>query len=320
MSRYNNFREFYEQELRPDLESIDLRRRATNKKALTVLLITVVAVMSELLLIPGDTDFPKPVPVIITAFAGLVATGIVSESYRKEYKEKIIARITGYADEGLVYSPEGFIPMDTFVRSRIFTLSCDKYSGEDHFRGRIGKTDIEFSEVTAKHRSSSGAGKNRSEEYTIIFKGLFIIADFNKHFKTHTVVLPDTAEKLFGKFGQTLQSAAFGRGELIRLEDPRFEKEFCVYGDDQVEARYILTPSLMERILAYRKKWNTNVHLSFLDSKVYIAISMYKDLFELRPFKPAADYNFIEESLRFLTLITEVVDDLSLNNRIWTKE
>lgn len=320
MSRYNNFREFYEQELRPDLESIDLRRRATNKKALTVLLITVVAVMSELLLIPGDTDFPKPVPVIITAFAGLVATGIVSESYRKEYKEKIIARITGYADEGLVYSPEGFIPMDTFVRSRIFTLSCDKYSGEDHFRGRIGKTDIEFSEVTAKHRSSSGAGKNRSEEYTIIFKGLFIIADFNKHFKTHTVVLPDTAEKLFGKFGQTLQSAAFGRGELIRLEDPRFEKEFCVYGDDQVEARYILTPSLMERILAYRKKWNTNLHLSFLDSKVYIAISMYKDLFELRPFKPAADYNFIEESLRFLTLITEVVEDLSLNNRIWTKE
>ena len=320
MSRYNNFREFYEQELRPDLESIDLRRRATNKKALTVLLITVVAVMSELLLIPGDTDFPKPVPVIITAFAGLVATGIVSESYRKEYKEKIIARITGYADEGLVYSPEGFIPMDTFVRSRIFTLSCDKYSGEDHFRGRIGKTDIEFSEVTAKHRSSSGAGKNRSEEYTIIFKGLFIIADFNKHFKTHTVVLPDTAEKLFGKFGQTLQSAAFGRGELIRLEDPRFEKEFCVYGDDQVEARYILTPSLMERILAYRKKWNTDLHLSFLDSKVYIAISMYKDLFELRPFKPAADYNFIEESLRFLTLITEVVEDLSLNNRIWTKE
>lgn len=320
MNRYSNFREFYEQELRPDLESIDLRRRATNKKVLTVLLITVVAVMSELLLIPGDTDFPRPVPVIITAFAGLVAIGIVSESYRKEYKEKIIARITGYADEGLAYSPEGFIPMDTFVRSRIFTLSCDKYSGEDHFRGRIGKTDIEFSEVTAKHRSSSGTGKNRSEEYTIIFKGLFIIADFNKNFKTHTVVLPDTAEKLFGKFGQTLQSAAFGRGELIRLEDPRFEKEFCVYGDDQVEARYILTPALMERILAYSKKWNTRVHLSFLDSKVYIAISMYKDLFELRPFKPAADYKFIEESLRFLTLITEVVEDLNLNTRIWTKE
>lgn len=320
MSRYNNFREFYEKELRPDLESIDLRRRETNKKALTVLMITVVAVLTELVLIPGNTDFPKPVPIIITAFAGLAATGIVSKNYRKEYKEKIIARIAGYADEGLIYSPEGFIPMKEFERSRIFTLSCDKYSGEDHFRGRIGKTEIEFSEINAKHRNSSGTGANRRDDYTTIIRGLFIIADFNKHFKTHTVVLPDTAEKLFGKFGQTLQSAAFGRGELIRLEDPRFEKEFCVYGDDQVEARYILTPLLMERIMAFRKKWNTRVYLSFLNSRVYIAISMYKDLFEMRPFKPAADYAFLEESVRFLTLITDVVEDLSLNTRIWTRE
>jgi len=320
MSRYGNFREFYEKELRSDLESIDLRRKETNKKALTALLITAIAVVTELVLIPGDTNFPKAVPVIVTAFAGLVAIGIVSESYRKEYKEKIIARIAGYADEGLVYSPEGFIPKEEFIRSRIFNLSCDKYSGEDYFRGRIGKTDIEFSEVTAKHRNINGTGKNRSEDYTIILKGLFIIADFNKNFKTHTIVLPDTAEKLFGKFGQTLQSVSFGRGELIRLEDPRFEKEFCVYGEDQVEARYILTPSLMERILAYRKKWNSRVYLSFLDSKVYIAIYMYRNLFELRPFKPAADYSFLEENLRFLTLLTGIVEDLNLNTRIWTKE
>ena len=80
MSRYGTFREFYEKELRPDLESIDLRRRATNKKALTALLITAAAVLAELMLIPGNTAFPKPAPIIITAFAGLVATGIVSKN------------------------------------------------------------------------------------------------------------------------------------------------------------------------------------------------------------------------------------------------
>jgi len=76
----------------------------------------------------------------------------------------------------------------------------------------------------------------------------------------------------------------------------------------------------MERILAFKKKWNTRVYLSFLDSKVYIAISMYKNLFELRTFKPAADYTFLEESMHFLTLLIEIVDDLNLNTRIWTKE
>jgi hypothetical protein len=34
-----------------------------------------------------------------------------------------------FADEGLTYTPDGYIPMDQFVRSQIFTLSCDRYSG-----------------------------------------------------------------------------------------------------------------------------------------------------------------------------------------------
>lgn len=320
MSKYLNFREFYEKELRPELESIDRRRKEINRRALTVMLITAATIFLEIVLIPGDTNFPKPAPIFITAFAGLVVTGLVSKSFRKEYKEKIITRIAGFADEGLVYTADGTILKHEFVRSKIFQNSCDKYSGEDHFSGKLGKTKIVFSEVTARQRKNSGSGSGQKEEYNTYFRGIFIIADFNKQFKTHTVVVPDTAEKLFGRFGQNLQAFSPGRGKLIRLEDPRFEKEFCVYGDDQVEARYILTPALMERILAFKRKWNTRVYLSFLDSKVYIAISMYKDLFELRPFKPAADYPFLEENLRFLILLTEIVEDLNLNTRIWTKE
>jgi hypothetical protein len=91
-------------------------------------------------------------------------------------------------------------------------------------------------------------------------------------------------------------------------------------GEDQVEARYILTPSLMERILAYKCKWKSRISLSFCDSKDYIAISMNKNLFEARIFKPVADYSFMEENLRFLILLTEIVEDLNLNTRIWTKE
>ena len=320
MGRYSEFRKFYEKELRADLEKIDLERKKINRRVLIILAVAAAVVLLEIVLIPGSSDFPEPVPVFITVFAGLVLTGIFSKSFRKEYKSKIISRIAGFADESLVYSPEGYIPLHEFAGSKIFPLSCDRYAGEDHFRGTIGKTRIEFSEITAKHRNTSGSSSHQKDDYITIFKGLFIIADFNKNFRTHTIVLPDTAERLFGKFGQTLQSIAPSRGELIRLEDPRFEKEFCVYGDDQVESRYILTPSLMERILKFRKKWKNRVWLSFINSKVYIAISMNKNLFELRPFKPAADYDFLEENLRFLSLLTGVVDDLNLNTRIWSKE
>ena len=75
----------------------------------------------------------------------------------------------------------------------------------------------------------------------------------------------------------------------------------------------------MKRILDFKRKWNKKIYLSFHNSKVYIAISMNKNLFEARLFKTVVDYKFIEENIRFLILLTEIVDDLNLNTRIWTK-
>lgn len=320
MNEYPDFREFYEKELRPDLEIIERKRKKVNRRVIAILLIIAVLITGEIILIPDNHETLKGIIPIITGIVGIIFIGIFSKSYRQEYKDRIIARITNYLDEGLVYFPNGTVEESEFVNSEFFPVSCDRFRGEDHFRGKIGKTEIEFSEVVAENKNTSGSGSDRKEDYTIIFKGLFIIADFNKYFNTRTVVLPDTAEKLFGKFGQTLQSIAPGRGALIRLEDPVFEKEFVVYGDDQVEARYILTPALMQRIVAFKRKWNTAVYLSFRDSKVYIAIRMNKNLFELRLFRPATDYSFIEDNLRFLILLTEIVEDLNLNTRIWTKE
>lgn len=319
MSQLKNFREYYETTLRPELEIIDNEKRKVNRRVITITSITITCVVLELLLIPSGSMLKVTLP-MITAFAGFVTTDILSKSYRKEFKNKIISKITGFFDEGLKYNPDGLIPLPEFLKSEIFQLSCDSYAGEDHFKGKIGKTDIEFCEINAKHKNTSSSGSSQKDEYVTIFSGLFIIADFNKNFRTRTIVLPDTAEKLFGKFGQTLQSISMGRGKLVRLEDPVFEKEFCVYGDDQVEARYILTPALMERIVAFKRKWNKRISLSFIDSKVYLAINMNKNLFETRIFRPVADYSFIEENLRFLILLTEIVEDLNLNTRIWTKE
>ena len=320
MSRYSDFREFYEKKLRPDLEIIDQKRKKVNRFVIIVLLIIASLVIAEILFIPARLEMLKFIIPAITGFIGIIVLSIFSKSYRKVYKNKIIARMTNYVDEGLIYSPDGSMAKSEFENSEIFPFPCDRFKGEDHFRGKIGKTEIEFSEVTAEKKNTSVNNSGSKEDYMIIFRGLFFIADFNKYFNTRTVVLPDAAEKLFGKFGQTLQSISMGRGTLIRLEDPVFEKEFCVYGDDQIEARYILTPGLMQRIVAFKRKWNTAVYLSFRDSKVYIAIRMYKNLFETRIFRPVADYSFIENNLRFLILLTEIVEDLNLNARIWTKE
>jgi hypothetical protein len=316
MNTYSNFKEFYDIKLLPDLKILDGERKQVDRRVLLIVVISIVLIIVIGRLFHGSGTGYFQILIGVLAF---IAFTIVSKKYRQNFKNKIVQKITAFVDENLVYSPEGYVSREEFSNSGIFQKYCNSFSGEDHFKGKLGKTEIEFSEIIARHVTTTGTGSKKKEHYKIIFTGVFIVADFNKYFDGHTVVLPDTAERMLGKLGQSLQSMS-SRGELVKLEDPEFEKEFCVYSDDQVEARYILSPSLMKRIVDFKRKWNTKVYLSFRDSKVYIAIKMNKNLFETRLFKSIVDYDFIEENIRFLILLTGIVEDLNLNTRIWTKE
>ena len=316
MNTYSNFREFYDTKLLPDLKILDRERKQVDRRVLLIILIAIVLIIVVGSLFHGSgTSYFQ----ILFGVLAFIAISLVSKKYRQNFKNKIVQKITAFVDESLVYSPEGYVSREEFTNSGIFQKYCNRYNGEDHFKGKLGKTAIEFSEVVGKNVTTTGTGSKRKEHQSIVFKGIFFIADFNKDFEGHTIVLPDTAERILGKFGQSLQSMST-RGELIKLEDPEFEKEFCVYSDDQVEARYILSPSLMKRIIDFKRKWKTKVYLSFRNSKVYIAIKMNKNLFETRLFKSIVDYNFMEENIRFLVLLTGIVEDLNLNTRIWTKK
>ncbi len=117
-----------------------------------------------------------------------------------------------------------------------------------------------------------------------------------------------------------LQKMNFARGQLIKLEDPEFEKLFAVYGDDQVTARYLLTPGLMQKMTEYRLRTGKNVYFSFADSKLFIAVSYTKNLFEPKLFGALVDFNLIKEYYSDLELAAGVVEEFDLNTRIWSKE
>ena len=188
-------------------------------------------------------------------------------AFLSTFKQKIIKSTIRYFDENLIYEPKMMISQDRYKSSAIFPEHVDRYTGGDLVYGKTGKTDIMFSKVFAEYESKS----KDSSSWVTIFKGIYFIADFNKNFNSRTVVLPDTAEKIFGNLGGMLQKMNLARDPLVKLEDMEFEKEFVVYGKDQIEARYILSPALMHRILDYKRKSGGKIYLSFVDSSVHVA-------------------------------------------------
>jgi len=146
---------------------------------------------------------------------------------------------------GLNYAPKPPEPV-RFAAFRDHGLipSSDRRDFEDYFSGEAHGADFELYEAHLKQRRRN---KNRTY-YVTVFRGILIRITFPRTIEGVTLVTRDKGifngleawgRKMFG--GRKL--------ERIGLVDLRFDRIFEVYGSDQVMARYLLTPSFMERLL-----------------------------------------------------------------------
>ncbi len=261
-------------------------------------------------------------PLFFAGVVGSVALGgivfrAMTHGYAKSFKEHIITPLIQAIDPHLLYNPHFMVSRHLFERSGLFQHSIDRYQGNDYVKGSINGVGIEFSDIHAEYETRDSKG--RSQWHTL-FRGLFLVAEFNKHFKSKTVVLPDHAEKTFGSLiGGWLQSKNFSRDDLIRLDDPEFEQHFVVYGSDPIEARYILTHSMMKRILAFQKKLSHPLFSSFAPNHIHVAIGTEKDLFEPAIFTSLLDYKQAMEYVMTLRNTIGLIEELKLNEKLWSK-
>ena len=105
------------------------------------------------------------------------------------------------------------------------------------------------------------------------------------------------------------------RNKKVCLEDVVFSKKWKVYADDQVEARYVLTPALMERMLAVKKLFHGyRIDFSFWKNNLLIAVHTNKDMFETTSlFKSTLEYGKVQEVICQLYSVFSVINTLKLN-------
>lgn len=212
----------------------------------------------------------------------------------------------------LTYRSAPGIHQSDFLASTIYSKSnVDRYRSEDLFEGKHGDTTFRFCEVHAERKETRSNGNGGSStHYVTIFQGVFMIADFNKSLSFTTRVI-QAKDSFFEKL--------FKRNSKVSLENEEFENLFNTYSEDQIEARYILSPAMMERILKLQKTWSDRINLSFSGNHVYIAINHNRNLFEPNLADPM-EFNQIERVFDEITACLKIMDTLDLNTRVWTKE
>lgn len=314
MRTYEEFKTFYRNELLDEIRFLETKRKTNILRSILVLAVTGVLFLIIYFLLPtgikGTLFFWKVLLFTFLFVVGLCLQ-IVWKGFHLRFKDKIIRKVLHFINPTFQYFPNRDIGEYAFDQSCLFLQRYDKFSGEDLICGKVGKTAIKCSEIDVRQQGDKS-------DHTI-FRGLFMVADFNKHFSGRTVVLPDKAEKYLGRFGRKFQEINPTRDQLIHLEDPEFEEQFVIYGEDQIESRYLLTPALMKRILKFNKTAESYIYLSFYRSKLYVAVPLSRNLFEPKKGE-SIDYIAAYTYFKDFHFILSLVEELNLNTRIWTKE
>ncbi len=313
------------EKLAPDLRALEnFRQKILIKRRNGYQVLFLAALICAGVALPGVVLLP-PLGVLFGVIPFLIAAIVVNSKffgsgrvvYEAEYKKRVIGGITGSLEPGMAYHPDRGLPESWFHACGLYEGDVDRYSCEDLFEGRIGKTSLWLSEVHAEDKRTRTDSKGRTTTYWVtLFKGLLVVADFHKDFKSEVIVTPDFAEATFGRIGRMFQKWG---GNLEEMENPEFEKAFVVRATDPVESRYVLTPDMQERMLALRGRLNNDVRFAFRTSHVYMTIPNNDDWFEPSLSLPAHDHGQMNSFLGQMAACFQIVEGLNLNTRIWTR-
>ncbi len=100
----------------------------------------------------------------------------------------------------------------------------------------------------------------------------------------------------------------------VKVPAPEFERAFDAYGTDQVEARYLLDPAMMERLLAiYNEFSGQGMAVAFYRNRVLILISTLYNLFEPDGlYTPAGCHHSILRVKKEFEYVLSLIDRLKL--------
>ena len=351
MKTLEEVQSFFEREIRPHLALLEAKRIKAKRKIFFyhflfgILELGIISFILKFILSNIDVPFRKgdevgyfALGITFLAFSSGVVVAWRQKIrnvvwFQDEFKKTVMGPLVRFMEPELSYTPQKMVvPGALFLGSEIFPHDSyypKGYWAEDFVAGRIGQTVFEFFEIDGDRCYNYGdfyykenlyqgvfpvaeiPGSSSAEQ--ISFKGLFFIADFNKSFKGSTLIRTED------RGVRSRWVRATGR-EIVRLEDPEFEKYFAVYSTDQVTARYILSPGLMKRVSEYKSKAKRDIRTSFRYNKIFIAISQKKNLFEVDVNRPLSDFESIRAYYHDLRLAIDIVEDLNLNTRIWLRD
>lgn len=256
-------------------------------------------------------------------FYALIIGGIITsikikkpkQEFIRAFKNTFVLKSLQSVFTDLVYEPEKGLDESVIRNTQMMNMG-DRYSSNDFVSGKYKNINVVQADVhiEEEHESTDSNG-HTTRTWVTIFRGKWMIFDFNKTFKANIQV----SQKNFGNsriknWGQKVKY------KKVMMEDQAFNNGFKTFAQDEHDAFYILTPSLMERIKKLSSSIQGKLLFCFIDNKLHIGLQNGKDSFEHSIFSEINEEQVTNEISKDIKLITDFVDELSLDNTLFRRE
>lgn len=292
-----------------DVEELKTLRKRIIKKEIIVCLITIIFTIFLIL----KTNMFQFIIFIIILYI-IIITVINrkdTERFREIYKKHVVLESLNKVFTDITYLPNEEMDYYKIAETNMMYMG-DYYYSNDYIKGKYKNINFELADVMLEDEYTDSDGDTHR---VTIFQGQWFIFDFNKKFKSDIQV----CEKTF-KNAKRRNKKYENKFKKVELESLEFNKKFNVYARKEIEAYYILTPSMMEKIMNVNEKIKGHLLFCFIDNKLHIGLYNNKDLFEPSIHKKIDIARDILKTNEELSIITNFIDLLNLDNDIFIKE
>lgn len=293
---FDGFSAFYETEIAPYLRAREGERRKAVRVFAAIVAATGALSGAIFALGPfGEGNFQLAFFALMLGAAG--AVWLLNRA-RNDIGHGLLERICGKL--GFTYLLKLPRP-DYYGRFKSLGLlpTHNREAWEDEVRGAHGGANFVLCEANLKYKSS---GKNSSTR--TVFHGQLFVIDYPKPFLGETVLKRD-----IGVFNALAKPGS--HFQKVGLVSSEFEKAFEAWSTDQVEARDLLDPIVLERFLELERLFGgKKLRAAFTGGKLLVAIETGDRLNMGSMFKPLESAERVETILKEFDVVFDLIDVL----------
>ena len=258
-------------------ELLDLGNKIKRRDRISIFVAFIGVVVTILLF--GTPFFLIGLAICVGALiAMLVTSAKLGKRYRELYKTTLVDRVAREFFSSYEYLPAvGF--QKNYLRSLGIMSFGSDYNSEDTIKGVYNNVSFTRADVYIADTTTDSEGNSST---TVYFRGQWLEINPNKSFQTDLQII----QKGFGYTNR--KKGIFTRKEerrhVLETEDVEFNKRFQCLCQNDSEAFYLLTPTLMQAIMRLSEVLPYKMMIAYVNNSLHVLVDTHRDSME--PSKP----------------------------------